>query len=386
MISNRLLFLYLLCFTVLFSCGFGGKGKATVKVEKFGTAEGKDVSLYTLTNRHGVEARITNYGGILVSLKVPDRSKRLEDVVLGYDNLSDYTEGNPGYLGALIGRYGNRIAKGRFRLNRVEYTLATNNNENHLHGGVKGFDKVVWDARPLKTRAGGALELTYLSRDGEEGYPGNLSVRVVYTLTDRNELRLDYSATTDKDTVVNLTQHNYYNLNGAGSGDILGHRLWLNAERFTPTDATSIPTGELRGVKGTPFDFRKPTAIGARIGADDEQLKFADGYDHNFVLKKGWLRPSYLVSQTDTRAASVYEPTSGRVLEVWTTEPGVQFYTGNHLDVAAGKGGQPYSRRSGFCLEPQHYPDSPNQPAFPSTVLRKGDTYSSTTVYKFSAR
>lgn len=353
------------------------------------TAGGEGVDIYTLTNRRGAEARVINYGGAVVSLRVPDRRGQLENVVLGFDRLEDY-ERQSFYVGALIGRYANRIARGRFKLEGVEYRLAANDPPNHLHGGVRGFDKVIWEARPVAVMrglgGGAALELTYLSRDGEEGYPGNLSVRVVYTLTDRNELRLDYSATTDKDTIVNLTQHNYYNLNGAGSGDILGHRLRLNADRFTPTDATAIPTGELRGVKGTPFDFRKPTAIGARIGADDEQLKFAGGYDHNFVLKKGWLRPSYLVSRTYTRAASVYEPTSGRVLEVWTTEPGVQFYTGNHLDVTAGKGGQPYPRRSGFCLEPQHYPDSPNQPAFPSTVLRKGGTYTSTTVYKFSAR
>ncbi|MDQ3920560.1 MAG: galactose mutarotase, partial [Acidobacteriota bacterium] len=344
------------------------------------TAGGEDVDIYTLTNRKGAEARVITYGGAVVSLKVPDRYGHLEDVVLGFDRLEDY-ERQPDYLGALIGRYANRIARGRFKLDGVEYRLAANDPPNHLHGGVRGFDKVVWEAHPLAAMRGlggaAALELTYLSRDGEEGYPGNLSVRVVYTLTDRNELRLDYSATTDKETVVNLTQHNYYNLAGAGSGDILGHRLWINADRFTPTDATSIPTGELRGVKGTPFDFRKPTAIGARIGANDEQLKFAGGYDHNFVLKQGWFRPSSLVSHIYTRAAKIYEPTCGRVMEVWTTEPGVQLYTGNYLDVAAGKGGEPYPRRSGFCLETQHYPDSPNQPAFPSTVLRKGGTYSS---------
>ncbi len=379
MISNRLLFLSLLCFTVLFAGGFGGKGKATVKVERFGTVDGKEVSLYTLTNRHSVEARITNYGGILVSLKMPDRNNRLEDVVLGYDNLSDYTEGNPGYFGALIGRYGNRIARGRFRLNGVEYTLATNNNENHLHGGVKGFDKVVWDARPLKTRAGDALELTYLSHDGEEGYPGNLRVRVVYTLTDQNELRIDYSATTDKDTIVNLTHHSYFNLAGAGNGDILNHRLMINASRFTPVDATLIPTGELKSVKGTPFDFTQPTAIGARINDADEQLKRGNGYDHNWVLdgRMGSLR----------RVAEVSEPTTGRVMEIWTTEPGIQLYTGNYLTEAKpGKGGKPYKQHYGFALETQHFPDSPNEPKFPSTVLRRGATYRSTTIYKFSAR
>jgi aldose 1-epimerase len=379
MISNRLILLSLLCLTVLFSCGFGGKGKATVKVERFGTVEGKEVSLYTLTNRHGVEARIINYGGILVSLKVPDRNNRLEDVVLGYDNLSDYTEGNAGYLGALIGRYGNRIARGRFRLNGVEYTLATNNNENHLHGGVKGFDKVVWTARPLKTRGGDALELTYLSHDGEEGYPGNLQVRVVYTLTDKNELRIDYNATTDKDTIVNLTHHSYFNLAGAGNGDILNHQLTINASRFTPVDATLIPTGELKSVKGTPFDFTQPTTIGARINDADEQLKRGNGYDHNWVLdgRPGTLR----------RVAEVSEPTTGRVMEIWTTEPGIQLYTGNYLGEAKpGKGGKPYKQHYGFALETQHFPDSPNEPKFPSTVLRRGATYRSTTIYKFSAR
>ncbi|HEX8891199.1 MAG TPA: aldose epimerase family protein [Pyrinomonadaceae bacterium] len=350
-----------------------------MKVERFGTVEGKEVSLYTLTNRHGVEARIMNYGGILVSLKVPDRNNRLEDVVLGYDNLNDYTEGNAGYLGALIGRYGNRIARGRFRLNGVEYTLATNNNENHLHGGVKGFDKVLWTARPLKTRGGDALELTYLSRDGEEGYPGNLQVRVVYTLTDQNELRIDYNATTDKDTIVNLTHHSYFNLAGAGNGTILNHQLTINASRFTPVDATLIPTGELKSVKGTPFDFTQPTAIGARINDADEQLKRGNGYDHNWVLdgRPGMLR----------RVAEVSEPTTGRVMGVWTTEPGIQLYTGNYLGEARpGKGGKPYKQHYGFALETQHFPDSPNEPKFPSTVLRRGATYRSTTIYKFSAR
>jgi aldose 1-epimerase len=375
---KRTLSLVALCVAAVLMCGSGAEGQTGVKKTSFGrTAEGEDVDIYTLSNRTGAEARVITYGGALVSLRVPDRRGHLADVLLGFDSLEDYQR-QTFYIGALIGRYANRIARGRFRLDGIEYRLAINNPPNHLHGGVRGFDKVVWAARALDARDGAALELTYLSRDGEEGYPGNLSVRVVYTLTDRNELRIDYSATTDKATVVNLSLHNYYNLAGAGSGDILNQRLWVNAERFTPTDSTAIPTGELREVKGTPFDFRKPTAIGARIGADDEQLKFGNGYDHNFVLngRAGQLR----------KAAEVYEPSTGRVMEVWTTEPGVQLYTGNYLDVAAGKGGQPYPRRSGFCLETQHYPDSPNHPAFPSTVLRKGDTYSSTTVYKFSVR
>src|SRR5919199_1011221 len=336
---KRALSLVALCAAALLLFGSDAEGKAGVKKAGFGrTADGQAVDIYTLTNRRGAEARVITYGGAVVSLKVPDRRGRLGDVVLGFDRIEDYQR-QTSYIGALIGRYGNRIARGRFTLNGKEYTLATNNGENHLHGGVRGFDKVIWTARPVAARSGQALELTYLSRDGEEGYPGNLSVRVVYTLTDANELRIDYYATTDKDTVVNLTNHNYYNLAGQGSGDILGHRLMINAARFTPTDAGAIPTGELRPVRGTPFDFTRPTAIGARINQDDEQLKFGNGYDHNYVLdgRMGVLR----------RAAEVYEPTTGRVMEVWTTEPGIQFYSGNYLDGTPGKGGKPYPRRSG---------------------------------------
>ena len=354
-------------------------GAGTVRQSDFGQMpDGQRVSVYTLTNRRGAQARIINYGGAVVSLKVPDRKGRLGDVVLGFDNLEGYLN-QTFYIGALIGRYGNRIARGRFTLDGVEYHLATNNNGNHLHGGVRGFDKVVWRARPLTTKAGPALELTYRSRDGEEGYPGSLTVAVIYTLTNDDELRIDYDATTDKATVLNLTQHSYFILAGEGSGDILNHLLTINASRFTPTDATSIPTGELRAVRGTPFDFTRQTAIGARINADDEQLKFGSGYDHNFVLdgRAGQLR----------RAAEVYEPTTGRVMEVWTTEPGMQFYTGNFLAVeGGGKNGHAYPRRTAFCLETQHYPDSPNHPAFPSTVLRPGRRFRSTTIYRFSAR
>ena len=313
------------------------------------------ITVYKLRNSHGVETQITNYGGIVISLKVPDRNGKFDDVVLGFSKPEDYVKKNDPYLGAIIGRYGNRIAKGRFTLNGVEYKLAVNNGENHLHGGIKGFDKVIWTGRQIRTKAGPAVVLTYLSKDGEEGYPGNLRVRVVYTLTNKNELKIDYSATTDKDTVLNLTHHSYFNLMGEGNGDILNHLLTINAARFVPTDAGSIPTGELRKVAGTPFDFLTSSAIGARINQDEEQLKLGNGYDHTFVING---RPGTL-----RLAATARESSSGRVMEVWTTEPGMQLYTGNFLDGSlTGKSGKPYPRRSGFCLETQHYPDSPNQP------------------------
>ena len=378
MTVKRILLGLILGVTLILLCGAGGKPTASVKKEEFGKADGQSVALYTLTNRNGAEARITTYGGIVVSLKVPDRNGKMDDIVLGYDTLDDYVKGNSAYFGALIGRYGNRIGKGRFTLNGVDYKLAVNNGENHLHGGIKGFDKVVWNATTPPSKDGAALTLNYLSRDGEEGYPGNLTVTVTYTLTDNNELKIEYSATTDKDTVVNLTHHSYFNLAGQGHGDILNHQLMINASRFTPVDSGLIPTGELRAVKGTPFDFSQPAAIGSRINDGDEQLKFGKGYDHNFVLngKMGTLR----------QAARVFEQTSGRVMEVWTTEPGVQFYTGNFLDGKPGKGGKAYEFRNGFCLETQHYPDSPNKPAFPTTVLKKGGGYRTTTIYKFSTR
>ncbi len=350
----------------------------TVTKQSYGkTAAGENVDLYTLRNSKGVEAKITNYGGILVSLKVPDRNGKFDDVVLGFNDLESYLTKNDPYMGALIGRYGNRIAKGRFTLNGVEYKLAVNNGEKHLHGGIKGFDKVIWTGHEMKTPAGPAVVLTYLSKDGEEGYPGNLNVRVVYTLTNNNELKIDYSATTDKDTVTNLTHHSYFNLAGEGNGDILSHIVTINANRFVPTDAGSIPTGELKSVAGTPFDFLKPTAIGTRINQDDEQLKFGNGYDHTWVINGRGMR----------LAATAYEATSGRVMLVWTTEPGVQFYTGNFLNgTLTGKSGKVYARRNGFCFETQHYPDSPNQPSFPTTTLKKGQTLKSTTIYRFSAR
>ncbi|MBI4877014.1 MAG: galactose mutarotase [Acidobacteria bacterium] len=353
-------------------------GITRVKKQPFGkTAAGEAVDLYTLTNRSGVEAAITSYGGIVVSLKTPDRAGALADIVLGFDSLDGYLKGHP-FFGALVGRYGNRIAKGRFQLNGVEYKLAVNNGENHLHGGLAGFDKAVWKVRDVSTPEAASLELTYVSKDGEEGYPGNLSVAVTYTLTDANELRIDYSAATDKDTVLNLTNHSYFNLAGQGEGDILGHEVTLNADRFLPVDAGLIPTGELKSVQGTPFDFTQPTAVGARVNQPDEQLKRGNGYDHCWVLNNA--------GGTLALAARVFEPKSGRVMEVLTTEPAIQFYIGNFLDgKLTGKGGKVYKFRYGLCLETQHYPDSPNQPAFPSVVLKPGGKYQSTTVYRFSA-
>lgn len=342
------------------------------------TPTGRRVYLYTLRNGRGAEVQITNYGGIVVSLKVPDRTGKLGDVVLGYDKLSGYLRKSP-YFGALIGRYGNRIGGAKFTLDGKTYKLVANNGPNALHGGLKGFDKVVWKARPFHSKQGPSLELRYLSKDGEEGYPGNLAVKAVYTWTDDNALWLRFTATTDRPTVCNLTHHSYFNLRGAGNGDILDHRVMIAADRFTPVDETLIPTGELRPVVGTPFDFRKPTPIGARLNDDNEQLRFGKGYDHNFVLDKPPGRLGF--------AARVYEPTTGRLLDVFTTEPGLQFYTGNFLDgTITGKGGKVYKHRYAFCMEPQHFPDSPNKPNFPSVVLRPGEVYHSTLVYRFAVR
>jgi aldose 1-epimerase len=354
--------------------------KRSVTKQAFGqTADGVAVELYTLTNPEGLEVRAMTYGGIVLSLKVPDRDGKLGDVVLGYDTLDGYLKASP-YFGAIIGRYGNRIAGGKFSLDGQSYTLAANNGKNALHGGVKGFDKVVWKAEPLEQADRVGVVFSYTSPDGEEGYPGTLQSTVTYALTDANELVFEYQAVTDKATPVNLTQHSYFNLAGDGSGDVLGHELMLNASRFTPVDSTLIPTGELSSVEGTPFDFRTATAIGARIAADDEQIGFGGGYDHNFVLDREGA-PGLVL------AARVHEPTSGRVMEVRTTEPGVQFYSGNFLDGSiTGKGGHVYGHRTGFCLETQRYPDSPNKPDFPSTILRPGETYRSRTVYAFSVR
>jgi len=348
--------------------------EALISQAPFGcTPEGAPVVLYTLRNPGGIEASICDYGGIVVSLKTPDRDGHLDDVVLGFNDLDGYLALNP-FFGALVGRCCNRIAKAAFTLEGATYTLAANNGPNALHGGRRGFDKVIWQAAPANAASAPALELDYLSKDGEEGYPGNLVVKAVYRLTDDNGLRLDLTATTDKTTIVNLTQHTYFNL--AGKGHILGHQVQIDADRFTPVDSTLIPTGELRPVTGTPFDFRGSTAIGARIEQDDEQLRRGRGYDHNFVL-------NHPIGRLDV-IARVSEPVSGRTLEVLTTEPGVQFYTGNFLDgTIKGKGGQVYYRRSGFCLEAQHFPDSPNHPEFPSITLKPGEIYRNTIIFRF---
>jgi aldose 1-epimerase len=349
--------------------------KERLKKAPFGvTPAGSQVNLFTLANDQGMEVRITNYGGIIVSIKVPDRNASIDDVVLGHDTLEGYLNRSR-YFGALIGRHANRIGQARFSLNGDSYSLARNNGANHLHGGIKGFDKVVWAANEVETPDAVGVELSYLSEDGEEGYPGNLRVQVTYRLNHSNELRLDYSAVTDQKTIVNLTNHSYFNL--AGKGTILDHELLINAEAFTPVDDGLIPTGEIRNLRNTPMDFRRATSIGARINEDYEQITLAGGYDHNFVLRKA--------ESSLARAATVYEPITGRVLEVSTTQPGMQFYSGNFLDGSiVGKNGLPYVKHSGCCFETQHFPDSPNQPSFPSTILKPDEQYQHTTVWKFS--
>lgn len=347
-----------------------------ITLRHFGTLpSGEKVTLYILRNARGMEAQIINYGGVIRALKVPDKRGHFDDVVLGFDSLPPYLKDSP-FFGTLVGRYANRIAGGKFSLDGKEYTLATNNGANHLHGGEKGFDKAVWKARPLRVRDGVALELRHFSLDGDAGYPGNLSTRVVYTLDNKNQLRLDYFATTDAPSIVNLTNHSYFNL--AGRGTILNHRLRLYADAFTPTDTASIPLGFEQNVSGTPFDFRRATPIGARINQDDVQLKNGQGFDHNFVLNQK-------IGQLSL-AACVEEPMSGRVMRVYTTEPGVQLYTGNFLSGKPGKRGRKYPYRGALCLETQHAPDSPNQPAFPSVTLRPGQTYRQTTIFAFSTR
>lgn len=349
------------------------KTDVTMEIQKepFGTTpDGEEVDLFTLKNNNGIIAKVTNYGGILTSLLVPDKEGNLEDVVLGFDELQSYLDGHP-YFGSVVGRYGNRIAKGKFTVDGVEYTLAVNNGENHLHGGLVGFDKKVWSAEPFRNENGEGLKLSYVSKDMEEGYPGNLTVIVTYLLTHENEFKIDYQATTDKTCPVNLTHHSYFNLN-AGRSNVLDHEMMINANRVVVVNEGLIPTGELRSVEGSVMDFLSPQPIGSRI----DQVE--GGYDHTYVLNKG--------DKEMVLAAKVYEPASGRIMEVFTSEPGVQFYTGNFLDGSlTGKGSIVYEKHHGFCLETQHFPDSPNQPEFPSVLLKPGDTYTHSTVYKFSS-
>ena len=382
MIRHAVLF-FLLCLSLVAFCTDSGISAATqgalmVKKEAFGTMpDGKAVELYTLTNTHGIKIRAMTYGGIVVSVKTPDKGGHLADITLGFDTLAGYLANKP-YFGALVGRYGNRIGNAKFTLDGKEYTLAMNNGPNALHGGLKGFDKVLWQAQPFQKNAEVGVILRYTSADGEEGYPGTVLVTVTYTLNDKNEFSLDYHATTDKATPINLTNHTYFNLSGEGSGNVLGEELMLNADHFTPVDATLIPTGKIASANGTPLDFTKPTAIGSRINDKYEQLVFGGGYDHNFVINRQG--PGLVL------AARAYDPSSGRVLEVDTTEPGVQFYTANFLDGVHGRHGHVFNKRDAFCLETQHFPDSPNKPSFPSTILRPGQTYHSTTVWKFPSR
>jgi len=348
----------------------------SVTQKPFGTKDGKAVTLYTLTNSHGAQVSILNYGGIVQSLRVPDKRGDLGDVVLGFDSLARYQKDSP-YFGALIGRYGNRIAGGKFTLDGKEYKLFVNNGPNSLHGGKVGFDKKVWDSKPIKTKNGVGLDLRYVSQDGEEGYPGNLSVHVIYTWTNDDTLKIVYTAVTDKDTVFNPTNHSYFNLAGAGSGTVLDTQLMINASQYTPVDKSQIPTQAGTPVAGTPFDFRRSTAIGTRIDQKNAQLATGQGYDHNYVINGSGLR----------LAARAYSPRSGRVLTMYTNEPGVQLYTGNFLDgKMKGKGGKVYARRGAFALEAQHLPDSPNHPSFPTTELKPGEVYHQTTEYKFSVR
>jgi len=354
--------------------------KSSITRTPFGALpDGTGIEQFTLTNASGAEVRIINYGGIITAIKVPDREGKLDDVVLGYDSFDPYIK-NPTFFGPIIGRYANRIAKGEFALEGKTYKLAINNEPNTLHGGIKGFDKVVWQAEPLETTEAIGVALTYVSLDGEEGYPGTLTTRVTYTFNNANELTVDYSATTDKTTVLNFTNHSYFNLGGHDSGDVLNHLLTIHAERYTATDATGIPTGELATVADTSLDFRTSKSIGAQIA---EQYKTGLGYDHNFVVD----RAENAKSNELVLAARAEEPKSGRVLEVRTTEPGIQLYTANHMDGSLiGKTGHAYNKHNAFCLETQHFPDSPNQPSFPTTVLKPGETFQSKTIYAFSTK
>lgn len=339
------------------------------------TLEGTEVDIYTLSNSKHVTVEITNFGGIIVNLLVPDKSGKIDDITLGYDNLDGYLKNGP-YFGALIGRHGNRIENAVFELNGKEYQLYKNDGENHLHGGLKGFDKVVWQAHIIKQGQDECLQLTYRSVDGEENYPGNLDVKVIYTLTEDNELKIEYFAVSDKDTVVNLTNHAYFNLSGHSSGDALKHQLKINADKFTIINDQCIPTGEIREVKGTPMDFTKMTTIGPGLLSDDEQISYGKGYDHNWVLNATGKEPEL--------AAELYDPSCGRKMQVYTTKPGIQFYSGNFLDgQSICKGGTIYNQRAGLCLETQYFPNALKHKHFPSPVLKAGDQYNHTTIYKF---
>ncbi|MGV3723184.1 MAG: aldose epimerase family protein [Actinomycetota bacterium] len=356
------------------------KGKATavkgVRIEAWGkTYDGTPVDRYTLTNKHGLIAKLTNLGATVTELHVPDKNGKLADVVLGFDDVESYLKGHP-YFGVTTGRVANRIAKGKFTLNGKTYQLAINHPPNHLHGGAKGLDKQIWKGEPIPSAEGPSVRFMFVSHDGDGGYPGSLAMVVTYTLTDNNELKIHYSANTDQDTPVNLTNHSYFNLAGEGNGDILKHELTVMADRYTPTDDTFIPTGEIAPVKGTPYDFTKPTPMGSRI----KEIKGdPGGYDLNYVLNSG--------GKSLELAARVYEPTSGRVMEILTDEPGIQFYTGNYLDgTLTGKSGKKYQKNYAFCLETQHFPDSVNQPNFPSTILKPREVYTQTTIHRFSTR
>ncbi|MGE5812786.1 MAG: aldose epimerase family protein [Ignavibacteria bacterium] len=370
--------IFILFYLILFS-QTNTKGQSMIDKKLFGTLpDGSKVYSYTLKNSLGMKAEIIEFGAIVRTLSVPDRSGKFSDIVLGYDDLSGYENGSS-YLGAIVGRYGNRIAKGKFTMDGKEYQLTVNSGTNHLHGGVKGFDKVLWKAEPVENETDPALKLTYVSKDGEEGYPGTVTVTVTYTVTKDNELRIDYEGKTDKTTILNPTHHSYFNLTGDFTKKILDHELMIKADTLTPVDSNLIPSGELKKVGGTPFDFRKPEKIGARINEKDEQLRFGIGYDHNWVIND--------YSKNVRLSAAVYDPHSGRYMEVLTDQPGLQFYSGNFLDGSAkGKGGIFYEHRTGLCLEAQLFPDSPNKKNFPSAVLKPGEVYHQTTIYKFSTK
>jgi len=375
----RRVLIHSLVFTLVLTPALLNSQKLSIEKSAFGTlSSGQEVQLFTLKNSRGMQVGILDYGGIITSLLAPDNKGQYEDVVLGFESLADYETRNP-YFGALVGRYANRIAGGRFSLDGKEYQLVQNNGNNHIHGGTKGFDKVIWEAKPIEFADRVSLELSYASKDMEEGYPGRLACTVTYTLSENNELQVTYRATSDKKTVVNLTQHSYFNLSGDFSRTILDHELQIEANEFVPVDEELIPTGQYAAVEGTPFDFNSPKKIGRDIEDSHEQLRIGTGYDHSWVLKAG--------NSSIRKVSTVLHPESGRVLEVHTTEPGMQLYTGNFLDgTLPAKGGGTYGKRSGFCLETQHHPDSPNQPEFPSVVLEPGQTYRSETLFKFSSR